>query len=88
MKLVPFSISCLYLIGDISQIPECQGKLPELIREILAASQFRSYSQHVVLLETICKVLPWLVKGIGKKPFKEYLTPFFELIFYSIVSTV
>lgn len=77
---------CLYLIGDISSIPECQTHLTPLIPHIIKASQARSYSQHVVLLETVCKIVPPLAKGIGKKPFKEFLAAFFESIFYSIVS--
>jgi len=40
----------------------------------------------VVLLETLCKIVPPLAKGIGKKPFKEFLAAFFEPIFYSIES--
>ena len=79
---------CLFLIGDIAPIPECQSHLSPLIPHIIKASQARSFSQHVIFLETLCKIVPPLAKGIGKKPFKEFLAAFFEPIFYSIVSIV
>ncbi|XP_021948271.1 uncharacterized protein LOC110845996 isoform X1 [Folsomia candida] len=74
----------MYLIGDISQISECQIYLPTLVPLVLKAAQHRSYSQHVVILETTCKIIPCIVNGIGKRPFKEYLQQCFEPIFYSI----
>ncbi|CAL8126350.1 unnamed protein product [Orchesella dallaii] len=81
-----FGDGCLYLIGDISPISECQSYLSSLIPKIIKAAQARSFAQHVVLLETMCKIVPPLAKGIGKKPFKEFLALFFEPIFYSIES--
>jgi len=77
---------CLYLLGDISQIPGYDKELHPMVPAILRAVQHRTYSQHLLLMETLCKILPCLITGIGKRPFKEYLSQFFEPIFYSIES--
>jgi len=80
-----FFYRCMHLIGDISELPLCQQELSPLVPKIVEAVGLRNYPQHVTLLETTCKIIPLLAKGIGKKPFKEYLSSVFEPIFYSLV---
>ncbi|MCL4127137.1 UNVERIFIED_CONTAM: hypothetical protein GTU68_045494, partial [Idotea baltica] len=47
---------------------------------------FRHYAAHLSLLETLCKTLPVIAKGIGKRLFKPKLFLFFDAIFYALES--
>jgi hypothetical protein len=51
------------------------------------ACQYRHYTHHVVFLETVCKQLPLLAKGVGKK-FKSIVEEFLDPVFYALVSEI
>ena len=44
----------------------------------------KHYSQHVQLFETVCRALPLVAKGIGKKDFKASFHLFIQMLFYSL----
>jgi hypothetical protein len=77
---------CLYLIGALAELPTSHSELPPLIPLMVKATSVRDYEEHYKLHETFCKVIPSLARGIGKRPFKEFLNLLFEPIFYTIVS--
>jgi hypothetical protein len=39
-----------------------------------------------VFLETVCKQLPLIAKGVGKKVFKSSVEEFLDPVFYALVS--
>jgi hypothetical protein len=85
-NLFPFAIfRCLYLIGALAEITSCKSELSPLVPLIARAAKIKTYTEHYIILETICKILPGLAKSIGKKPFKEFLSILFEPIFCAIV---
>lgn len=77
---------CVYLLAELSQIPEAVSSVATALPLVAEACRHRHYTQHMTFLETVCKQLPLLAKGLGKKVFKTVLEDFFEPIFYALVS--
>lgn len=75
---------CVYLLSEISQIPELSRPVFTALPLVGEACQYRHYTHHVVFLETVCKQLPLLAKGIGKKAFKSSVEEFLDPIFYAL----
>ncbi|XP_054710418.1 uncharacterized protein LOC129220102 [Uloborus diversus] len=75
---------CIHLIGELSQIDELATHVCEMLPLLHEAVSHRHYTHHVCLLESLCKQLPRICKGIGKKIFKQYLEIFLDDIFYSL----
>ena len=78
----------MYLVGALAELTTSHSELPPLIPLMVKATQVRTYDEHYTLRETLCKIIPALAKGIGKRPFKEFLNPLFEPIFYTVVSFI
>uniref|UniRef100_A0A1B6GJM3 TOG domain-containing protein n=1 Tax=Cuerna arida TaxID=1464854 RepID=A0A1B6GJM3_9HEMI len=77
---------CVYLLGELSSIPEASKEVLKLLPLLANACQYQHYPQHVVLLETVCKQLPSLAKHLGVRAFKAYLDLFLDPVFRSIES--
>lgn len=75
----------LYLLTELSTIPEASKEVLKLLPLAAEACQVQHYSQHVVFLETVCKQLPLLAKHLGVRPFKAYLDYFLDPVFRSMV---
>ncbi|GBM98395.1 hypothetical protein AVEN_53774-1 [Araneus ventricosus] len=75
---------CVHLVAELSQINELTSHICEIIPLLHEAASFKHYTHHVCLLESLCKQLPNLCKGIGKRHFKQFLEMFLEDIFYSL----
>ncbi|XP_067011656.1 uncharacterized protein [Anabrus simplex] len=75
---------CVYLLSEISQIPEATRSVMSALPLVAEACLHRHYAHHVTFLETVCKQLPVLAKGVGKKMFKSVVEEFFDSIFYAL----
>lgn len=75
---------CVYMLAELSSVSDLVPQISPFIPQLATASNFRHYTQHVTFLETLCKQLPFIAKGIGKRLFKSYLELFFDAIFYSM----
>ena len=78
---------CVYLINELSSIPEACTPVDSILPSLAKSLQHKHYTSHLVLYETVCKVLPNIAKGIGKKLFKSRLHLFLDPLFYSLVSS-
>ena len=79
---------CIYLMGTLANVTSLQQEITSLLPHMGAACRHKHYTSHVILLETMCKILPLIAKTVGKRAFKQHLTPFIDPIFYSLVSIV
>ncbi|KAG8226263.1 hypothetical protein J437_LFUL004820 [Ladona fulva] len=93
---------CVHLVAELCQIPWMVNTLPSnlnmssaesgqlniitAINSIAEACHWKHYAQHLTFLETVCKQLPAIGRGIGKKAFKSIIHDFFDAIFYSLES--
>ncbi|GFY50792.1 uncharacterized protein TNIN_184751 [Trichonephila inaurata madagascariensis] len=75
---------CVHLVAELSQINELTSQICEIIPLLHEAATYKHYTHHVCLLESLCKQLPNLCKGIGKQHFKQNLELFLNDIFYSL----
>ncbi|XP_074649284.1 uncharacterized protein LOC141904570 [Tubulanus polymorphus] len=75
---------CVNLVAELSQIQSETQKVALLLPLVAKAANIHNYANHVNFLETICKSLPTVAKGIGKRFFKPNLEAFFDAIFYSL----
>lgn len=76
----------MYLASELAGIPDAAMEVTSCLPLVAEAVQYRHYAAHVALLETLCKTLPHLAKGLGKKVFKNHLSLFLDSIFYALVS--
>ncbi|XP_046749618.1 uncharacterized protein LOC124413223 isoform X2 [Diprion similis] len=78
---------CLHLLGELAMIG---GPALNVVTEILPLlaeiSKLRHYSNHLQLLENLCKTLPIICTSIGKKYTKSLVQDFFDSIFYALES--
>jgi len=75
---------CIYLAAELSHVPCSQAEVIKILPLISSAAHHKHYTAHVSLLETLCKTLPAMAKGLGKKGFKSHLHLFLDAIFYSL----
>ena len=75
---------CVYLIAELAQNPIAHKEIIEVLPLLAEATKFKHYAQHIQLFETICRAVPVIAKGIGKKDFKIYFNLFIDMIFYSL----
>ncbi|KAK2178117.1 hypothetical protein NP493_558g01003 [Ridgeia piscesae] len=75
---------CIYLLAELSQLPDAAADVAKELPLVATTASFQHYTQHVHLLETMCKQLPVIAKGIGKRAFKMHIELFFDAIFYSL----
>ncbi|CAN8031412.1 unnamed protein product [Ixodes persulcatus] len=75
---------CIHLVAELSQIPQASASVVQCVPTLAEAARHRHYIHHVALLETLCKQLPNIVKGVGKRAFRPLLEPFLDSIFYSL----
>ncbi|XP_023717328.1 uncharacterized protein LOC111869790 isoform X2 [Cryptotermes secundus] len=75
---------CVYLLSELSQIPDLSHSVFTALPLVGEACQYRHYTHHVVFLETVCKQLPLLAKGVGKKVFKSIVEEFLDPVFYAL----
>lgn len=78
---------CIYLLGELAMIG---GPALSVVTEILPllaeVSKLRHYSNHLQLLENLCKILPIIGTNVGKKYTKSIVQDFFDPIFYALES--
>ncbi|KAF4528082.1 hypothetical protein B566_EDAN016502 [Ephemera danica] len=77
---------CVILVTELATIPSAAPSLPPVLPLMATACTKRHYSAHLNFLETVCKHLPTIAKGIGKKNFKIHVDNFLEPIFYALES--
>ncbi|XP_041353501.1 uncharacterized protein LOC121371570 [Gigantopelta aegis] len=75
---------CIHLVAELSPIRAVTQKLNPIFPLMAKACSYRHYTQHVYLLESMCKQLANIAKGLGKRPFKQHLEAFLDPIFYSL----
>ncbi|XP_071962564.1 uncharacterized protein [Antedon mediterranea] len=75
---------CIYLLSEISLIKSMEETVSDLLPSVAECGRKQSYTQHVCLLETICKQLPVIAKNIDKRRFKSHLDKFFDPLFYAL----
>ena len=76
----------VYLISELSQ--HYPKQMTQLFPDVIKALSYRHYSQHLIFLETVCKQLPKIASGIGKRSFKMHLETFLDPIFEAVGSDV
>ncbi|XP_025103889.1 uncharacterized protein LOC112569974 [Pomacea canaliculata] len=77
---------CVHLMAELSHIAALGSAITKLMPLLAKACSKRHYTHHLNFLETVCKQLPNLAKGLGKRSFKLFLESFLEPICYSIES--
>lgn len=75
---------CIHLVAELAQIPELASDVQHLLPLVAQAVQHKHYPHHTSLLETMCKQLPNVARGVGKKAFKSHLDRFLAPVFYSL----
>ncbi|XP_013398368.1 uncharacterized protein LOC106164872 [Lingula anatina] len=75
---------CVHLMAEMSHITQYQKDVCNLLPVLAKAMSHQHYTQHVVFTETVCKQLPRIATGVGKRPFKMYLEYFLDYIFYGL----
>jgi hypothetical protein len=78
----------VYLLSELSQIPDLSHSVFTAVPLVAEACHYHHYTHHVMFLETVCKQLPLLAKGVGKKVFKSIVEEFLDPIFYALVSGI
>ncbi|GAB1608917.1 uncharacterized protein LOC115226077, partial [Argonauta hians] len=79
-----FADGCINLVAELATLPSMGGAVEELLPLVASAAGYRHYTQHLYLLETVCKRLPGVAQGLGKRAFKGHLEGFFDPIFYGL----
>ncbi|XP_068751859.1 uncharacterized protein [Montipora capricornis] len=77
---------CVDLVAELSSNVQAHKEVIGVIPVVAEATQYKHYTQHLHLMETVCAQLPVIAKGIGKNQFKRYLELFIDSIFYSLKS--
>ncbi|XP_064602415.1 uncharacterized protein LOC135468221 [Liolophura sinensis] len=77
---------CVHLVSEIANIPQYSSVLTELLPLVAQAASHKHYTQHFQLLESICKQLPSIARGLGKRPFKQFIEFFLNPVFYALTS--
>ncbi|CAB3990045.1 Leishmanolysin-like peptidase, partial [Paramuricea clavata] len=77
---------CIYLVAELSKLQTTQEQMKFLIPLMAETTKHRHYSQYLQLYESLCKQLPVVAKGLGKRNFKTYIEAFMDPIFHSLTS--
>lgn len=77
---------CVHLVAELSQINEVVAPVCEILPLVQKATNHKHYTHHVCLLESLCKQIPNICKGLGKRLFKRYMDLFLDDLFYSLES--
>ncbi|XP_014671947.1 PREDICTED: uncharacterized protein LOC106812561 [Priapulus caudatus] len=75
---------CVHMMAELASISECSKEVFDLLPVLAKASGLHHYHQHYVFLESLCKQLPIIAKGVGKKIFKTHLELFLDPVFYAL----
>ncbi|XP_064483723.1 uncharacterized protein LOC135396603 [Ornithodoros turicata] len=75
---------CIHLVAELAQIPQMSQEVTQLLPLVAQAVGHKHYLHHVTLLETMCKQLPSIARGINKRNFKQHLEKFLGPIFYGL----
>jgi len=73
------------LLSELSTVPAANSAVTAALPVLSEVCSLKHYSSHLVFLETVCKHLPTIAKGVGRKNFKLHLDSFFKPIFYALV---
>ncbi|XP_005089198.1 uncharacterized protein LOC101848704 [Aplysia californica] len=79
---------CVNLLAELSHVPAVTAKVGNLVPAMATACNTKDYTHYNNFLETVCRQLPNLAKGLGKRPFKMYLEMFLDYIFDALESDV
>ncbi|KAK7067123.1 hypothetical protein SK128_006222 [Halocaridina rubra] len=74
----------IYLASELAGMQVATQGVIDSLRLMAEAAQHKHYTAHVTLLETLCKTLPHLAKGLTKRIFKSHLHLFLDSIFYAL----
>ncbi|XP_071785582.1 uncharacterized protein [Asterias amurensis] len=75
---------CILLLSELSSESSLSAAIGTILPSVAETTRNQSYTQHIQLLETICKQLPAIAKNIGKRYFKPCLEAFLDPIFYAL----
>uniref|UniRef100_A0A915HM44 Uncharacterized protein n=1 Tax=Romanomermis culicivorax TaxID=13658 RepID=A0A915HM44_ROMCU len=75
---------CIQLLAEMTSYQKLAAQVFQLIPSLISALYHRNYKEHVVLLDTMIRRLPDMIKNIGKQRFKAVLDDFIEPLFYSL----
>lgn len=75
---------CVYLLAELSLVPLASQRVVSCLPLLADAALKRHYTHHMIMTETICKQLPVIAKGVGKRAFKMHLEAFIEPMFYGL----
>ncbi|KAG7166267.1 putative HEAT-like repeat-containing protein [Homarus americanus] len=74
----------VYLINELAGVPHAAAEVTTCLPILAEAVRHKHYAAHITLLETLCKTLSHLAKGLGKRVFKGHLYLFLDAIFYAL----
>lgn len=74
----------LYLASELAGVADAVPDVTSCLSLISEAVRHKHYTAHVTLLETLCKTMPHLAKGLNKRVFKSHLHLFLDAIFYAL----
>jgi len=77
-----YSDGCIYLVAELSS--DHSTEVTKLLPSIVKCLSHKHFSQHLVLLETVCKQLPVIATNIGKRNFKSSVELFLDPVFYGL----
>lgn len=74
----------VYLASELAGVPDAAAEVTACLPVMAEAVRHKHYTAHITLLETLCKSLPHLAKGLGKRVFKNHLHLFLDAVFYAL----
>ncbi|XP_065347238.1 uncharacterized protein LOC135944318 [Cloeon dipterum] len=77
---------CVMLVMELSRVQKATTAVADILPTLAEACRLRHFSAHLNFLETVCRNLPKIAKGLGRKIFKHHMDAFFDPIFYSLES--
>lgn len=72
------------LLSELSAVDCGKDLVANLLPLLADVMLHKHYTHHVILIETLCKQLPTIGRGLGKSVFKHHLECFFDPIFYGL----
>ncbi|XP_063218137.1 uncharacterized protein LOC134528448 isoform X1 [Bacillus rossius redtenbacheri] len=75
---------CVHMLAELSQVAETSPAVFNTLPLVAEACHHRHYTHHLVFIETVCKQLPVIARGVGKRSFKAVVEEFFDPVFYGL----
>ncbi|XP_037085258.1 uncharacterized protein LOC119105821 isoform X2 [Pollicipes pollicipes] len=72
------------LVAELAAVAGCGAAVAAALPLVASAAAHRHYAHHVHLVETVCRALPPVAAGLGKRPFKQHLELFLDTLLYAL----